>query len=489
MKMTAELQPVKPTGQRDDRLPALAVDLDETLVKTDLLVESILALVRRKPWCIFSLLVWRLKGKAYLKQQVARRVSLDVTVLPYRKELLDYLRTQRGQGRTLVLATAGDIQIAEHVAIYLNLFDRVLASDGTTNLLGESKRNRLVAEFGEKGFDYAGNDRRDLKVWASARKAIVVNPARLMIPGIARVAQVDRVFEDHRSRWGALFEALRLQQWLKNLLVFVPLLAAHRIGEVNLLWKLILAFPVFGCFASSGYLINDLLDLTADRHHPAKRSRPFASGNLPIAYGLRTIPALIVLGCLLGNLVSRLFLEVALIYLALSLTYSFYVKKIAVLDVIFLAGLYTVRIIAGSAATAVWPSHWLLAFSTFLFFSLALVKRYGELVIMRRIEGDRARARGYEFGDAELLAAMGISAGYLAVLVLALYINSSTARVLYGEHEVMWFLCPLLLYWISHMWLIAHRGRMPDDPLVFTIHDRTSRMLMLLMLATTALAL
>jgi 4-hydroxybenzoate polyprenyltransferase/phosphoserine phosphatase len=477
------------SAEKSIQSPPLVVDLDGTLVKTNLLLESLLSLLKEKPQYMFVLPAWLLKGKACLKQEVTRRVSLDVSVLPYREEFLDYLKTQRAEGRSLVLATAGDMQIARQVTDHLKLFDLVFASDGTTNLSGESKRDRLVREFGEKGFDYAGNDRHDLVVWSSARKAIVVNPTRLARSSVTRVAQVDRVFEDRRKGRVNHLKPFRLQHWLKNLLVFVPLLAAHRFEEVALSGKVLLAFLAFGCVASGGYLINDLFDLQADRHHPRKRFRPFAAGDLPLSYGLAMIPVLVGLGCLIGTLVSPLFLCVLLIYLGLSLTYSLHVKKVALLDVIVLAGLYTMRIMAGSAAVAIWPSHWLLAFSTFLFFSLALVKRYGELVIMRTIDGDGAKARGYELSDGELLAAMGTASGYVAVLVLALYISSNTAQVLYGRYEVIWFLCPLLLYWISHLWLMAHRGRMPDDPVVFAISDRVSRILMLLMLATTILAL
>lgn len=208
-----------------------------------------------------------------------------------------------------------------------------------------------------------------------------------------------------------------------------------------------------------------------------------------MSYGLAAIPVLFALGLLTGALVSKLFLVAALSYFILSLTYSLRVRKAAVLDVIFLAGLYTLRILAGSAAVEVWPSHWLLALSTFLFFSMALVKRYGELVIMRRQDGDGAKARGYELSDGELLASMGIASGYLGVLVLALYINSEKAPVLYGRYQLMWFLCPLLLYWISHVWLVAHRGKMPDDPVVFALHDRVSWILAGLMLAISVLAL
>jgi phosphoserine phosphatase len=250
------------TGAADFRLvnlteqavqsPPLAVDLDGTLVKTNLLLESLLALLKEKPQYILVLPAWLLKGKAYFKQQVARRISLDVSVLPYQEELLDYLRAQRAEGRSIVLATAGDAQIARQVADHLKIFDFVFASDGTTNLSGESKRDRLVSEFGEKGFDYAGNDRHDLMVWSSARKAIVVNPTRLASSGVARVAQVDRVFEDPGKGRVDYLKPLRLQHWLKNLLIFVPLLAAHRFEEIALSGKVLLAFLAFGCVASGG---------------------------------------------------------------------------------------------------------------------------------------------------------------------------------------------------------------------------------------------
>ncbi len=467
MKVVAEARLANPVEQSVGS-PVLAVDLDGTLVRTDLLIESLLALLKRTPFCIFILPLWLLKGKAYFKQQIACRVALDVSVLPYRQDLLDYLKAQRAEGRTIVLATACDMQIARQVADHLKLFDSIFASDGITNLSGAAKRNRLVTEFGEKGFDYAGNHRNDRVVWASARKAIVVEGRRR--------GPVDYL------------KPLRPQHWWKNLLVFVPLIAAHRFFEIALMEKAILAFVAFGCFASAGYLLNDLFDLAADRHHPHKRLRPFATGDLPLSYGLAMIPVLVCAGSLIGLLVSPLFLAVLSIYLALTTTYSFLIRKVVLLDVIILAGLYTMRIIAGSAAVTVWPSHWLLALSTFLFFSMALVKRYGELVIMRKLDGDGATARGYELGDGELLAAMGVASGYLAVLVLALHINSE-AQALYGRYQLIWFLCPLLFYWISHVWLIAHRGRMPDDPVVFAMSDRTSQILALLMLAVTLVAL
>jgi 4-hydroxybenzoate polyprenyltransferase len=362
------------------------------------------------------------------------------------------------------------------------------------NLCGEAKRERLVSEFGEHGFDYAadggGMARRDLAVWTSARKAIIVNPdARVRAAAAARPVAIDKVFTDAKTGVAERLHALRPGHWLKNLLVFVPLVAAHYFRDLALLEKTLLAFVAFGFCASAGYLLNDLIDLEADRRHPQKRLRPFAAGDLPLSYALLTMPVLLIAGGLLGALVSPVLLGIVLGYFLMSAAYSLRIKKVAVLDVLFLAGLYTVRIMAGSAAVGIWSSHWLVAFSTFLFFSLALVKRYGELVIMRAVEGDHARARAYELSDGELLAGMGISSGYLAVLVLALYIVLDKAQTLYARPELLWFLCPLLLYWISRVWLIAHRGKMHHDPLVFATTDRPSQILLLLMVATAILAL
>jgi 4-hydroxybenzoate polyprenyltransferase len=464
-------------ARSESRSPVLVVDLDGTLLKTDLLLESAVALLKQAPRLVFCLPLWLLKGKAYLKAQIARRVSLDVSVLPYRDEILGYLTRQRAEGRWIVLATGADEESAQQVADHLKLFDMVLASDGITNLSGKAKRNRLVSEFGDKGFDYVGNDRHDLAVWSSARNAIVVNPSSLLRSCVARRAHVDSTFNDGRKGFIDYLKALRPQHWFKNLLVFVPLLAAHRADEINLVAKTLLAFGAFACFASGGYLINDLLDLSSDRRHPRKRFRPFAAGDLSLSYALRTIPVLVGLGCMIGALVSPFFVALALIYFALSVTYSLYIRQIVLLDVIVLAGLYVLRIIGGSASVNIWPSPWLLAFSTFLFFSLALVKRYSELAL------NHVKARGYEPGDQEILSSMGVASGYVAILVMALYINTDTAHHLYKRYQMLWLLCPLLLYWISHIWLTAHRAEMVDDPVVFATTDWISRILLLLMLA------
>ena len=464
-------------GQQTDPLEKdtpLVVDLDGTLARTDLLVESFLALIKQNPLYIIAALFWLLRGKAHLKRQISQKVNLDVSVLPYHQELIGYLREQRSRGRRIVLATGTDEQIARQVADHLGLFDEVFGSDGTTNLSGRRKRDRLVEEFGEKKFDYAGDGRRDIPVWSSARKAILVNVRENLLGVATRIAEVGRVFQARKKGIKPYAEALRLQHWLKNLLVLVPLVMAHQFLEPPLIAKTLIAFLAFGLCASSVYLLNDLIDLSADRHHPRKRERPFAAGDVSPLFGLFASPWLLGLSLLLGLLLPPDFVWMLAIYYLLNLAYSFYFKQVALLDVILLAGLYTMRIMAGSASVDIWPSSWLLAFSTFIFLSLALVKRYAELVIMNA-ESGMVRVRGYQIIDKELLASLGSGSGYVAVLVLAIYISSGKAEILYARYQVIWLLCPLLLYWISYVWLIAHRGAMLDDPLVFALKDRVSR--------------
>jgi 4-hydroxybenzoate polyprenyltransferase len=458
----------------------LVVDLDGTLVKTDLLIESLFSLVKRNPLYVLLLPFWLLKGKAFFKQQVNRRVTLDVGSLPYDRELIDHLKVQRSRGRLLFLATGNDQRPARQVAEHLQLFERVLASDGVVNLSARAKRDRLIAEFGEKGFDYAGNEKRDLEVWPWARKAIVVNSPGSVLRRAGRIADVERVFNGRGSVVKPYLRALRLHQWVKNLLVFVPLVMAHRYNEPALIGKVFLAFCAFGFCASSVYMINDLTDLSADRRHPRKRARPFAAGELSLLWGVGSAPLLLGAGLVLALFLPLPFLGMLLLYFLLNLGYSFTIKRVAVLDVVTLAGLYTMRIMAGSAAMAIWPSAWLLAFSMFLFLSLALLKRYAELVMVHRVDGGNVRVRGYRVTDKDLLASLGTGSGYVAVLVLAMYISSGAAQILYTRHELIWFLCPLLLYWIGYIWLIGHRGEMDDDPLVFVFRNRVSRILFLL---------
>lgn len=457
--------------------PPLCVDVDGTLIKTDLLIESFFALIKQNPLTIFLIPLWLLRGKACLKQEIARRVELDVTLLPYHPDFLAYLQEERRKGRRLVLATSASIKFARQIADHLGLFDEVLATEDGSNLSGTAKLDRVRLRWGDKGFDYAANAKIDLSIWPHAREGILVNPKQGVHKAAARVVNIAHVFDDQVKPLLPYLRAMRLHQWLKNLLLFIPLVAAHRVDDLSLLIQALVGFLSFGLCASSVYLLNDLLDLEADRQHPSKRKRPFAAGQISVLSGTLLIPVLLIAAVMLGLWLPGEFLAVLGGYYILTLAYSLKLKQLEIIDVLVLAGLYTVRIIAGAAAVGVNPSFWLLAFSMFIFLSLAMVKRYSELLVMQRNGRDRASGRGYRLDDLTMLQSLGAASGYLSVLVLALYINSAHVQALYSRSEVIWLLCPLLLYWISRIWLKTHRGEMHDDPVVFATQDGISRAL------------
>ena len=465
-----------------DRVIPLCVDLDGTLIRSDLLVESALSLLRRNPLYALRFGAWLLRGKAHLKREIAQRTSIDVTTLPYELRVLAWLRGET-DGRRRVLCTASDQKFADAIAAHVGGFDEVLASDGVRNLSGRNKADVLGERFGERGFDYAGNEARDLHVWSRARRAIVVNAPHSLSQRAGRVSEVERVFERSGKSWHTWLRALRLHQWLKNLLVFLPLLTAHLVLAPDAVLHSALAFFAFCLCASGVYLLNDLVDLDADRKHPRKRLRPFAAGTLPLGAGLVLAPVLTLTAFALALTISKLFAVALAGYFALTLAYSFALKRVAMLDTIVLAALYTIRIIAGTVALRIGASFWLLAFSMFLFLSLAMIKRYTELRTLLQSGDNRSTGRGYAVDDLPLVQSLGGASGYLAVLVLALYINSTASEALYRHPVVLWLLCPLLLYWISRAWLIAHRGDMHDDPVVFALSDRTSRLLLVLAIA------
>jgi 4-hydroxybenzoate polyprenyltransferase/phosphoserine phosphatase len=457
----------------NDAAIPLCLDLDGTLTPVDTLHEGLLNLARTSPISMLALPGWLNKGKARFKSEISALVDIDVPSLPFRPELLEWLKSERVNGRTLVLATAADRAIADAVANHLGLFDEVVASDGTVNLSGEAKRQALVKRFGEKGFDYAGNDAGDAAVWKSSRRAIVVG-APALVNRARRVAEVERVFDAPSGGALAWLKAARLQQWVKNGLIFVPQLLAHKILQPDILVDSLLAFLAFGMCASSVYLANDLLDLVSDRQHPRKRQRPFASGKLSARSGLLAGIALLCASMLLAALINLKFCALLAGYYATTWAYSLRLKRFALVDVMTLAGLYTVRIIAGAAVTAIALSFWLLAFSVFIFLSLGFVKRYTELNDVVQAGRTGNSDRGYRPSDLPLLLALGTAAGYCTVLVMALYINSPDSQALYSHSQPLWLACPLLLYWISHVWLLTTRGQMHDDPIVFALRDRTS---------------
>lgn len=456
----------------------LCVDLDGTLLKSDLLYETLLALISRNPLYLFQMPFWLLRGKAAFKRRLVVGAGLRPEDLPYDERILHQLQTTLARPR--VLCTASDAGLAQAVADHLGLFEMVMASDGTTNLAGRHKADALVERFGSGGFDYMGNGSADLHVWRHARRAWVVNAPASLADSAAMLCERGGHYPREGGDFGAWIAALRLHQWLKNLLVFLPLLASHRFLEPAALTKAAMAFLAFGLCASGVYVLNDLLDMSADRAHPRKRFRPFAAGRLPLLQGLIAAPLLALCGFAIALWCAPLFALVLLAYYATTLAYSLRLKRIPMLDVVVLSGLYSVRIIGGAAAISSGLSFWLLAFSMFLFLSLAILKRYIELLTILDKGDRRASGRGYDVDDLPLLQSLGGASGYIAVMVLALYINSPESLALYSRPQMLWLLCPLLLYWVSRVWIVAHRGAMDDDPVVFAATDRVSQMVIVI---------
>lgn len=452
----------------------LVVDLDGTLLRTDLLHESTLMLIKTNPLSMLSLPGWMVDGKARFKREIAQRVSLDYLGMPYHEELVEWLRSERARGRRLVLATASDEKLAQAVAAHLLLFDEVLASNGKTNNASARKAAALVERYGERGFDYAGNSKADLAVWDRARRAVLVSAPASIRRSAAQRAPVDREFAAAPAGMKAWVKALRLHQWMKNLLLFLPLLGSHQILDPGLMMREFIAFLAFGLCASSVYLVNDLMDLESDRNHPSKRLRPFAAGVLSPLTGIAMAGLLLVSSFAIAAWVAPSFLAWLAVYFGITVTYTFWLKRKEIVDALALAALYTIRVIAGGAAVGLAASFWLLAFSLFLFLSLAFVKRYSELHLMLGQGRGEAKGRGYRTDDLPLLQTLGVVSGFAAVLVLALYINGESVLRLYSRPEVMWLTVPILLYWITRVWMKTHRGQMHDDPVLFAVKDKVS---------------
>ena len=461
-----------PAIENDLSVP-LCVDLDGTLIASDLLWESFCAMLRSQPASLAMIPFWLMRGRAALKHEIASRGNVDPTVLPYRAEVLSLIASERDLGRKVVLATAADGQLAHAVAEHLGIFDEVIASDGENNLKGSAKRLALEARFGAMGFDYVGDSAADLSVWKSARRAYVVMTHPRVISEAERERPIHRVGAPAGGFALGLFKALRPHQWAKNSLLLVPLITSHRLLEPWLLLQILIALATFNLTASAVYIVNDLLDLQADRRHRTKRNRPFASGKVPIPVGGAAAVALLVLGVAGSLLLPATFTGLLLLYLAVTTAYSWILKRKPMADVVCLAGLYSLRIFAGGAAVGVSISPWLIAFSMFFFLSLAFAKRYTEIEALPTADAHVAN-RGYRAPDLELIRAMGPACGLLSVLVFCLYINSPDIRLLYRRPELLWLSCPFLLYWIGRLWLFAGRGALNDDPVIFAIHDGES---------------
>lgn len=453
----------------------LAVDLDGTLIKTDLLQESLMLLLKKNPFYKFLIPFWLLAGKVNLKHQVAKRVQLDASLLPYNTTVIDYIKEERKKGTKCYLVTGSMSALAQQVANHLALFDGVFATEAEgKNLTGKNKVAFLNERFGRQNYTYIGNSTVDIPVWNDAHKAVVVSPKETLVKKAEKASPDTQWIKTSAPSVKTWLKTVRIHQWVKNALLAVPLLTSHQVFDLNLIALCLLGFLAFSLAASSVYVLNDLMDLSSDRQHPSKKHRPFAAGDLSILQGLVLFPLLLALSALLCLFLPLDFFIVLAAYYAITVAYSFKLKQIILLDTVTLAVLYTMRIIAGTVLISVHFSFWLLAFSIFIFLSLALLKRYTELITLRNNHQTTTIGRGYHVEDQGIIGPLGTAAGYIAVLVLALYLNSDAVVMLYQHASVLWLACIILLYWISRMWLISHRGQMDDDPIFFAIKDKTS---------------
>jgi 4-hydroxybenzoate polyprenyltransferase/phosphoserine phosphatase len=457
----------------DTNIP-LCVDLDGTLLKSDLLHESVIRFLSARPFAVFVLILALLRGRAALKRFLAEQVGVTPELLPFREDLLEFLRDSRAKGRKLYLVTASDQKFAQHVVTHLGIFEGVLGSDGKKNLKAKVKQRFLVERFGERGFDYIGDSLADIPVWQKARRAYVVGPKRWVASLIRKKIPVSGSFGTRELTLPVWARALRVHQWVKNLLVFTPLVLSHEFTNTELFLDAVTAFFSFSLCASSVYILNDLLDLESDRHHPRKRFRPFAAGELSLLSGAIAVPFLLLTSAILAILLPQEFQLVLLTYFGITLAYSLRLKQIVLIDILVLSGLYTIRLLAGGLATEIVLTHWLLVFSGFFFFSLACVKRFSELFTVRKKERTEIRGRGYQESDLEVVGTLGIGGGLLSVFVLVMYVTSDDVTQLYSNPGRLLLIVPLLLYWTSRVWLLGYRGQMNEDPIVFAIKDQVS---------------
>lgn len=459
-----------------DKPEKIFVDLDGTLIRTDLFVEAILQFLKNNPLNIFSIILWLFKGIPYAKERIAQEVSLAAEALPFETSLLEYLKQQKVDGRQLVLATASHRIYADKVAEHLGIFDSVLATDADHNLKGPNKLAAIRNAAGDETFAYAGDSTADSPIWAASASGIFVNAPKSDVAAAQASGTAEKVITSRPPLWRAFVKSMRPHQYAKNALIFAPIFTSQQYLPFSSVLASLLAFICFSLCASGVYFLNDLVDLAADRRHTSKRYRPLPSGDLSLHTGVMGAIALpFIAFALTLAFLPPVFAVVLIAYLIITMAYSFWLKQIATADVMVLASLYTLRVIAGSAATGIVLSSWFLAFSMFVFVSLGYLKRYIEVAAAPEEDGN-VHGRDYSHADSETMFSLGVANITAAVVILALYINSPEVQEIYRTPEILWLLCLLLLYWGNRIWVGARRGRVADDPVLYALRDRISLM-------------
>nr|WP_217346590.1 UbiA family prenyltransferase [Noviherbaspirillum sp. L7-7A]MBV0881055.1 UbiA family prenyltransferase [Noviherbaspirillum sp. L7-7A] len=465
----------------------LVVDLDGTLTPTDTLVESIFSLLKKNPLNIFVVLLWLFTGRAEFKRRVACRTNFSIKTIPWREDFLTWLREQHNNGRTLVLATAAHRTIAQDAAHHLGFFHKVISTDSGSNLKGTAKLQEIQKQIGSR-FSYAGDSSADLPIWRAAETAVLVGASQAISREVRESGKVEIEFHNRKAGVVIWLRALRVHQWLKNLLLFIPILASFAFDDALKISAALIAFASFSFAASATYIFNDLWDLESDRKHPRKRYRPFASAHVPIFQGVIVAGGLFLTSLVLACFVSYAFASMVVGYIVLTTLYSWTLKHYVLIDVLMLAVLYTFRVLAGSIATEIHITQWLLAFSIFMFFGLALIKRCAELKSLQMAQKKNTEGRDYQVEDLAVLWPLGIAASLCSVVVFGLYIGAPQTKSAYANADLLWLVGLGLLYWNARLWIKTARGEMHDDPIVFAARDFGSQATLLMMIGLTLLA-
>ena len=476
----------------------IVTDLDGTLVLSDTLVESVIRLIVQRPIYIILLPFWILFGRVAFKKKIAEKVTLDFSLLPYHKNFIKYLSNEKKKGRKLILATGAHKSIASLIAKQLDLFDCIHATD-EVNLTGKKKADLLIEKYGINGFDYAGNSSTDLHVWQVSRNAIAVNASPSVVKKLRSIAceSMDISFSENKTsylgRIKSLFKAMRIKQWVKNCLIFTPLLLSQSYINAESVVQSIVAFIAFSICASSVYLLNDLVDLDSDRQHKYKKFRPFASGELDLSKGALASMVAFAIGFILAYSINELFFWSLGAYYLTTLFYTFKLKKLILFDIFTLAILYTFRLLAGGAAIEINLSNWLLSFSFFIFLSLGTLKRYVDVDLDNVMELDRKKimsaGRGYIVADLIPLLVLGVSSGLISILIFLLYVSDPEVLLQYNSPHFLWLVGIALVYWISNIWFLANRNLILEDPVMFVLKEKNSRNTLIVIISMVTLAI
>lgn len=452
----------------------LVLDLDRTLIKTDLLFEAFAAALHKNPFIIFLVCWWLMQGKAVLKRKLAERAALDLDVIPVTPAIERLARAEAARGRTIVLATAADEMLARRIARRFTFISRVFASDGQQNLKGRTKADLLARAY-PQGFIYAGDSASDMPVWAAASSVVLVPLHRGLERKVRRLGKPMLVTEDSNMSFGTALRALRIKQWAKNALVFAPVALAGMLADPHAWSQATLAFLALGLIASATYVINDLFDLSDDRRHWSKKKRPLAAGDMRIEFGLVLVPCMALAGLSLAGLAGPLVLATVLTYAAATLAYSLFLKRVPVLDVLTLASLFTLRLFLGVVAIGAVISSWLFVFSMALFLSLSVAKRHTEVVRMALNGRSKTAGRGYVARDENFLLVLGVGSALSAIVLFSLYLTAEAVRAaFYTAPQFLWLAPVVLFLWLGRVWLLSQRGELDDDPVAFALKDKVS---------------